>query len=691
MITVCSNGWLVPGGTEMKSFMNWSIPGPLGPSPMIAPFWDDLQMGSGDVYYYFDENAHCFIVEWSHVQNDYNNAEETFQVIIYDTAYYPTITGDNDILIQYETINNNDQGSYGGGYVNHGEYATVGLEDHTGMVGLEYTFSNRYPTAAKHLQDNMAILFTTDGSSFVEPPILEINQEIFHFVVQPGETDSQTLEISNLGEANLIYSISKNYQESIEIVNNRDFGGPDNYGYQWIDSNEPNGPEYQWRDISELGSVVSFSNNDQGTDLMPIGFTFNYYGIDYNQFRINPNGWIGFGDDNTEWINTSIPSFDAPRPAILPFWDDLNPLEGGNVLYYSSPDSLVVWFDNVIHYVGNYNGTYDFEVIIYPDSKILFQYRFVTGDTDTATIGIQNESGTDGLQIVYNSDYVENEMAILITKVIDWIDIEPASGMVPSGETDEILLSIETDELGIGEYLCNLKLYSNDPDYSLIEIPVNLIVMSVNPEIDVSVSEIDFGTIYIGDSATDSLTITNLGEDLLTVFDIYSDNEDFIVDTTEFELSTGQSQQVYVTFSPTSEGEITGDLLILSNDPDESTYLVNLTGTGEVLISSDEPEIVFTNSLNQNYPNPFRLMGNSRINKTTINFSLSQENPVLMNIYNILGQKVKTIIDEILEPGIHQVDWDGTDSNNKTVTSGIYFYRFSAGNYHEIKKMLLIR
>ncbi|MCK4696367.1 MAG: hypothetical protein KAT74_11415, partial [Candidatus Cloacimonetes bacterium] len=102
-ITICSNGWVTPGITEQYSFMNWPIPGPLGPSPMIAPFWDDLRTTGGHVCYYHDTSMHCFIVEWSHLQNDYNGVEETFQVIIYDPAYYPTSTGDAEFVFQYET------------------------------------------------------------------------------------------------------------------------------------------------------------------------------------------------------------------------------------------------------------------------------------------------------------------------------------------------------------------------------------------------------------------------------------------------------------------------------------------------------------------------------------------------------------------------------------------------------------
>jgi len=129
-ITICSNGWITPGSTDQMSFMNWTIPGPLGPSPIIAPFWDDLKMGNGNVCYLYDQTQNYFIIEWSHLQNDYNDDEETFQIILYNSNQYPTITGDSKILFQFKTINNVDQGTYGT-FSNHGEFATIGLEDHT--------------------------------------------------------------------------------------------------------------------------------------------------------------------------------------------------------------------------------------------------------------------------------------------------------------------------------------------------------------------------------------------------------------------------------------------------------------------------------------------------------------------------------------------------------------------------------
>ena len=163
-ITICSNGWIAMGDTDMQSFRNYPIPGPGGPSPMIAAFWDDLTTQSlGRVYKYYDEDFHQFIVQWSRMRTYDNNSPETFQIILKDPAYYFTPTGDGEILIQYHTFNNTSTGSYGWGQV-HGAYCTVGIEDVTATKGLQYTFNNQYPTAAMPLDDETAILITTRGS-----------------------------------------------------------------------------------------------------------------------------------------------------------------------------------------------------------------------------------------------------------------------------------------------------------------------------------------------------------------------------------------------------------------------------------------------------------------------------------------------------------------------------------------------
>jgi len=60
-------------------------------------------------------------------------------------------------------------------------------------------------------------------------------------------------------------------------------------------------------------------------------------------------------------------------------------------------------------------------------------------------------------------------------------------------------------------------------------------------------------------------------------------------------------------------------------------------------------------------------------------------------IYNLKGQKVKTLVNETLPAGEHSVIWDRRDSNGKQVSSGIYFYKLKAGDYQKVKKMVLIK
>ena len=203
-ITVCSNGWIVPGITEDFSFMNWNIPGPGGPAPIIAVFWDDLKMSWGNVCYYYDEPQHRFIVEWSHLTNDYADDTETFQAILYDPNYNPTALGDSEILFQYQEINNTSQGNTDNYPMDHGQYCTIGLEDESGTIGLEYTFNNMYPTAAKHLEDETAILITGPPVTLVEPFIvlgsIIIEDENDNGNVDYGEEIDIGISLNNLGQ-----------------------------------------------------------------------------------------------------------------------------------------------------------------------------------------------------------------------------------------------------------------------------------------------------------------------------------------------------------------------------------------------------------------------------------------------------------------------------------------------------------
>ena len=89
-------------------------------------------------------------------------------------------------------------------------------------------------------------------------------------------------------------------------------------------------------------------------------------------------------------------------------------------------------------------------------------------------------------------------------------------------------------------------------------------------------------------------------------------------------------------------------------------------------------------SLFQNYPNPFNP-------ETTIKYEIPNKSDITLKIYNLLGQEVKTLINESKKAGYHQIIWDGRNNNGVKVGSGIYIYRIQAGDFVKTKKMVLIK
>ena len=89
-------------------------------------------------------------------------------------------------------------------------------------------------------------------------------------------------------------------------------------------------------------------------------------------------------------------------------------------------------------------------------------------------------------------------------------------------------------------------------------------------------------------------------------------------------------------------------------------------------------------NLAQNYPNPFNP-------ETTIDFALPKASSVELTIYNVLGQKVVTLLNETLPAGRYRETWHGTSESGGEVASGIYFYRLTAGDYVTTKKMMLLK
>jgi len=89
-------------------------------------------------------------------------------------------------------------------------------------------------------------------------------------------------------------------------------------------------------------------------------------------------------------------------------------------------------------------------------------------------------------------------------------------------------------------------------------------------------------------------------------------------------------------------------------------------------------------TLSQNYPNPFNP-------STVIRFALPKEQHVKLDVYDMTGSLVKTILNEAVRAGNKEVTWDGTNSSGTKVASGMYMYRLQAGDFSSVKKMILLK
>jgi len=102
-------------------------------------------------------------------------------------------------------------------------------------------------------------------------------------------------------------------------------------------------------------------------------------------------------------------------------------------------------------------------------------------------------------------------------------------------------------------------------------------------------------------------------------------------------------------------------------------------------VSVDNPDIVDSGTLLRgNYPNPFNP-------ETTIEFFLNEPGEVTIDIYNIKGQLVRSLVNNSYQAGTHRIIWDGKSDNGREVVSGVYFSRMETGDYSGVRKMIMMK
>ncbi|MCK5562353.1 MAG: hypothetical protein KAJ51_17265, partial [Thermoplasmata archaeon] len=211
---------------------------------------------------------------------------------------------------------------------------------------------------------------------------------------------------------------------SLTMPANANTGGPDSFGYEWTDSKDP-APKINYNWISAAGGTnTGVTGDDNIGGPFNIGFAFNFYGNNYNQFYVTTNGLLMFGNPSWEYMNDPIPSATIPNEIIAVLWDDLYVDFIVGAIYYqlfgASPNRYVVVEWNNVEFLGG-PGTdqITFEAILYETGgEIKLQYQDTAGSSPgqdnggSATVGIEDSTGNVGLQYSLNSAVITNNLAI---------------------------------------------------------------------------------------------------------------------------------------------------------------------------------------------------------------------------------------------------------------------------------------
>ncbi len=336
---------------------------------------------------------------------------------------------------------------------------------------------------------NQTVSVTTDGRIYATPVTAD--------VTSLNPTAVPVLTLYNSGTADAAYTVLG--QSTEYIVRNSAEGGT----------------AFSWIELSGTGSSETFGD-DQTKGPYPIGFSFDFYGTSYSQVWVCSNGWLTFRNPSGNTVNVpvNLPNAgnygsDIPEDLIAFCWMDLNPENGGEILYHNpDADTFILEFSNIPVF-GNDTAVYTVEVILKSDGSIMMQYLDVPDAPYECGIGMQDTSETEGKTIAFREQFLNDSLAVSIRKpeyiLPSWVtDISPGSGTAGAAGSADLTLTLSGAALSPGTYQTAVGIQTDREGEVLIEIPVTLTVSNaytltpaagangtIDPAIPVEVAEGD--------------------------------------------------------------------------------------------------------------------------------------------------------------------------------------------------------
>ena len=568
------------------------------------------------------------------------------------------------------------------------------------VTGLNFSTTYHFAIRSRDAWGNWSLVSNSANGTTLSAPSIGVNPQSMTKILMPQQTIVDSITITNTAinpstlnfNVNLANNTFPGKALEVQLVpksrstdgNNGDKespkevggisiegqGGPDPFGYRWIDSFEPNGPQYVWTDISTNPNAVNVTNNftpnkDDGYQTIPLGITFPFYGTNYTTGYLSTNGFLSFTALTSAYLtNAAIPGTALPNNIIAAFWDDLDGRNQGTVHTLTEGNKFTIQFTNWQKY--NAQGSLTFQIVLFSSGRIMIYYNNMNAVLNSATVGIENATGTVGLQVAYNANYVQNNMALKIEAAPEWLLTNTYSGMLYSGNSVAVQLTFKAEDFPMGNYSMDVVITSNSPTTPTITVPVQMLI-AIPVELSKFEGESQKGRVIL---RWETVTETNNSG-----FEVQrrKGSEWEVVGFVKGKGTTTEQQRYEFEDKDIESGKYVYRLKQIDYDGGYSY-------TKEIEI---EVEIPREYSLRQNYPNPFNPV-------TMIEYSLPERSKVRIDIYSALGELVKRVVDKELEAGYHSVSIDGS-----SLPSGTYIYQMTAQgkekSFIQSKKMTLIK
>ena len=283
------------------------------------------------------------------------------------------------------------------------------------VEGLNFNTTYYFAVKSKDVWFNWSGLSNSASGSTLAAPVLTVTPTSLSKVLLRNQTAKDTITVSNTSSnpstldyqlqlanstfpsKNVSFSVIsshnsselnhqsvKGFDESNTGMSTKGSGGPDAFGYKWIDSDSPQGPAFEWVDISTTGTEVTtwtptgtYAGTDEGyAGPFNLGFDFKFYGQSKNQIYFSSNGFLTFDLLTANaFTNATIPTASAPNNLISPFWDDMDGKTTGKVYYKAEADKFIVQYTNWLRYTGS--GTVTYQAVLYKTRQnILLLQRY---------------------------------------------------------------------------------------------------------------------------------------------------------------------------------------------------------------------------------------------------------------------------------------------------------------------------